>query len=232
VGEWTSELGKIVVHLADSDRFSRSGIQSVLCLSSHVTVGELFDSVEETIQGIDTNAPDVLLVCDTLRTQDLLGDLSRIHRSQPSTPIVFLASSLQAQQIAQVYNSGCSGYISKSSILDSDFASALNLVAAGFTLFARAQDKRPFPVRSTLMQELSVVLGEIDERDRQIVISVASGMRNSEIAAALHVSQGTVKQRLGVLLDLFGVTNRVQLAVVAAEAGLVASVEITEADEI
>lgn len=224
-------MGSILVHLADSDRFSRSGIQSVLSSSSQVLVGDLYNTVGETILGLESNSPDVLLVCDTLKTDDLLGDLSRMQRSGRKTPIVFLANNLQAQQIEQVYNAGCSGYISKSSILDADFASALNLVAAGFTLFARPLGKKPFPVRSTLMQELSEMIGDIDERDRQIVIAVASGMRNSEIASSLHVSQGTVKSRLGVLLDLFGVTNRVQLAVVAAEAGLVASVEVTDAEK-
>lgn len=219
-------MSKLLVHLADSDHFSRSGIQGILEDSKNIEVEATYDSVEETIRGLANSTPGILLISDTLHTEDLLEDLSRINSANPQARAVFLANHLGAQQISRIYNAGCSGYVAKQSILNSDFASALNLIASGYTMFARPTDEQMFPSRSSLVYDLAAFIKEIDVRDKHIIVAVASGKRNSEIAVALHVSLGTVKQRIGRLMELFGVTNRVQLAVVAAEAGLVASVEI------
>ncbi|MGP9487615.1 response regulator transcription factor [Glutamicibacter sp. AOP5-A2-7] len=64
---------------------------------------------------------------------------------------------------------------------------------------------------------------------RQLVRGVASGMTNIQISRSTHISEGSVKLHLARIMDEFGVSNRVQLAVIAAETGLITSADLLTA---
>lgn len=95
------------------------------------------------------------------------------------------------------------------------------MIAGGYSVFARPSDEEIFPPRARLMADRDSILMTLSQRDRQLVSLVAAGSTNSRIARMMHISEGSVKLYLARIMEKLKISNRVQLAVIAAEVGLI-----------
>lgn len=218
-------MSPIRVHLADSDHFSRSGIVSALADSRDIVVEQIADSMSEAISNADLDKPDIIVMESSLTGNCLFGTIREILKRTPMTKVVVLATRYNRDEVAQAYDAGSSGLLSKSSI-SSELPSALRMVAAGYQLYAPPTDGWEYPVRIEKRTENQAIIREFGERDQQLVRLVAAGMTNTQIARAVHISEGSVKLHLTRIMDDLRVTNRVQLAVIATETGLVTSADL------
>ncbi|WP_345470687.1 response regulator transcription factor [Glutamicibacter ectropisis] len=218
-------MSRIRVHLADSDYFSRAGISGVLSTAEDFVLEQVTDSMPEAISGAAELKPDVILLEATTDGHDLYGAIQEISEQSPDTKIVVMAGRYNRNEIALAYEAGSSGLISKSSI-SSELPSALRMLVAGYQLFAPPTDgwdPTSRVARRSIHQE---AFQELGERDRGLVRLVAAGLTNAQISRIAHISEGSVKLHLARVMDELSVSNRVQLAVIAAEAGLVTSADL------
>jgi DNA-binding NarL/FixJ family response regulator len=109
-----------------------------------------------------------------------------------------------------------------------DLADAIRAVAGGDAVIAPGVTRRLLDNFASLLPDLrsseppgSPALDQLTSRERQVLVHVAEGMSNSEIAAALHVSEATVKSHLGRVLAKLSLHDRVQAVIFAYQAGLV-----------
>ena len=122
---------------------------------------------------------------------------------------------------------GASGFLLKD-VRPAELVAALRTVAAGDAVISPRVTRRlleeytrVLPLSASQMQERYPQLSALTEREREVLIAVARGLSNAEIAASLFVSEATVKSHVGRILAKLGLRDRVQVVVLAYEAGLI-----------
>ena len=218
-------MSHIRIHLADSDHFSRAGIAGVLAEAKDMVIEHVSDCMSEAVQAAIDLKPDIVILESSLNGTDLLSSIREITEKTPTTKIVVLATRYRRDEISQAYVAGTSGLISKSSI-SSELPSALRMLAAGYQLFAQPSDGWESTAKIVRRSGQQSVVRKLSERDRSLVRLVAAGLTNSQIARIAHISEGSVKLHLARIMEELDVTNRVQLAVIATESGLVSSADL------
>ncbi|MFJ2619390.1 LuxR C-terminal-related transcriptional regulator [Glutamicibacter sp. NPDC087344] len=215
-------MPEIRVHLADSDHFSRAGIVGALTAQQDIVIEHIASSMSEALANAAQSKPDIFLLETSLSGESLFQSIKQLMAVSPTSKIVVMATRYNREEVAQAYDAGSSGIISKSSI-NTELPSALRMVASGYQLFAPPSDGWEYPVRYEKRTENQSIVRALSDRDRQLVSLVAAGLTNVQISRAIHISEGSVKLYLARIMDDLSVTNRVQLAVIAAESGLVTS---------
>lgn len=213
------------VHLADSDHFSRAGISSALADAQDLVLERAYSSISEAVEGSVEYRPDIVLVEESLRGENLGEAISFITSSSPETKVVVLAVKHDTGSMTRAHAAGSSGYLTKDTI-QLELPAALRMIAEGYSLFAQPSDDEIFPPRSRLLTNHHTVLESLDPRDRKLVALVAAGNTNSRVAKSIHISEGSVKLYLARIMEKLQIANRVQLAVIAAEAGLISFADL------
>lgn len=121
---------------------------------------------------------------------------------------------------------GASGFLLKD-VRPGDLVAAIRTVASGDAVISPRVTRRlleeyahQLPLSGTQQAERYPELSALTEREREVLITVATGLSNGEIAAKLFVSEATVKSHVGKILAKLGLRDRVQLVVLAYETGL------------
>ena len=117
---------------------------------------------------------------------------------------------------------GASGFVLKSRPLD-ELLSGIRVVAAGEALLAPSVTRRlvAYFARQGAPQKRRSELDQLTEREREVLLLVARGLSNAELAQTLHVSLPTAKTHVSRALYKLGARDRAQLVVIAYESGLV-----------
>ncbi|PJJ44763.1 LuxR family two component transcriptional regulator [Glutamicibacter mysorens] len=218
-------MSHIRIHLADSDHFSRAGIAGVLAEASDMVIEHVSDCMSAAVEAASELKPDVVIMESSLNGTDLLSSIREIAEQTPTTKIVVLATRYRRDEITQAYDAGSSALLSKSSI-SSELPSALRMLIAGYQLFAQPEDGWEPTTSIVRRATQQTAVRKLSERDRSLTRLVAAGLTNSQIARIAHISEGSVKLHLARIMEELDVTNRVQLAVIATECGLVTSAEL------
>lgn len=218
-------MSEIRIHLADSDQFSRAGIAGVLAASEDMMIEYLSNSMSEAVHAAAEMKPDIVILESSVNGTDLFCSVREISEVAPTAKIVVLSARYQRDDISKAYDAGCSSLISKSSI-SSELPSALRMIAAGYQLFAQPTDGWEATSKIVRRTGQQTAVRGLSDRDRNLVRLVAVGITNSQIARITHISEGSVKLHLARIMEELDVTNRVQLAVIATESGLVSSADL------
>lgn len=221
-------MREIRVHLADSDHFSRAGIIGAINAEQDIVIEQTAGSMAEALENASQKKPHIVLLETSLSGESLFRSIRKLVSAAPESKVVVLAPRYSRNEVSQAYDAGSSGIISKSSI-STELPSALRMVAAGYQLFAPPSDGWDFRLRSEKNFEDQAIIQKLGTRDRRLVTLVAGGLTNSHIARSMHLSEGSVKLHLARIMDVLSVSNRVQLAVIAAETGLVTSADLKTA---
>ncbi|MGO1183326.1 MAG: response regulator transcription factor [Micrococcaceae bacterium] len=212
------------VHLIDNDRFSRLSITAMLEQEPDIFLDEAHDSVHEALSPVIMARPDILLF-DASAYEDRVSEaMKQLRREAPSVKVIVIANHAASEIMSWAYGVGVAGFVSKRTI-DQHLSSALRMVAIDYTLFAQPVDVESFPPRRDSQWELSEAFKRLRPIDFEVVRLVALGHTNGEIARRIHMSEGTVKFCLARAMNQLGLSNRVQVAVAATEAGFVSSAE-------
>lgn len=206
------------VLIVDDQELLRAGFRMILERGGHEVVGEAADGLAAVDQAL-TVMPDVVLMDVRMPRLDGIEATRRIVARAPSVRVLALTTFDLDEYVYDAVRAGASGFLLKD-LAPADLVRAVELVAGGEAMLA-PQLTRRLLVRFAATPTPSTVLPRVTERESEVLKLIARGLSNTEIAGELFLSEATVKTYVSRLLAKLDLRDRVQLAVLAYESGLV-----------
>jgi DNA-binding NarL/FixJ family response regulator len=213
----------IKVVVADDQELVRAGFCVILDTADGITVvGEAATGAEAVAQA-ERLRPDVVLMDVRMPEMDGLEATRRITATTPAPKVVMLTTFDLDDYVYAALRAGASGFLLKDSPR-ADLIAAVRAAAGGDALLAPSVTRRlieAFARRPAETSPSPTQLASVTARERDVLMLMARGRTNAEIAAALVVSEATVKTHVGSLLAKLGLRDRVQAVILAYETGLI-----------
>jgi DNA-binding NarL/FixJ family response regulator len=218
----------IKVLVVDDQELVRAGFCVILDSADGITVaGEAGDGAAALAQAAALR-PDVVLMDVRMPGMDGLEATRQLTAAgsadQAAPPKVVMLTTFDLDDyVYEALRAGASGFLLKDSPR-ADLIAAVRAAAAGDALLAPSVTRRLIEAFARRPAELAPApsrLAALTARERDVLLLLARGRTNAEIAAALFVSEATVKTHVGNLLAKLGLRDRVQAVILAYEAGIV-----------
>ncbi len=210
----------IRVVLAEDHTLVRDGIRALLALVPDIELaGEAGDG-EEAVRVVESVRPDVLLLDMRMPRGDGRTVVRELARRGILPPTLVLTTFDDEDAALDVIAAGARGFLLKDVKLER-LVEAVRTVAAGGTMFRPGLSER---AQSAIAERGTGAVGEdgaITSREREVLRLLAAGYSNREIARALFVAEGTVKNHVSNILAKLGVRDRTRAVLKAVERGYV-----------
>lgn len=207
----------VKVMIVDDHAIVREGLTMLLNEEAEVeVVGEARDGVD-ALTMVAHLQPDVVLMDLVMPEMDGIAATKEIRQKYPDCQVLVLTSFAEDQRVPDAIQAGAVGYLLKD-VLKADLLRAIHAAARGEpTLHPEAQRQ--------LMQQVVApaspnLLDSLTDREMDVLRLIAQGNSNKEIAAALHLTEGTVKGYVSTILSKLQVADRTQAALYAVKHGV------------
>ncbi len=213
----------IRVVLADDQAVVRGGLRMILESEPDIEVsGEAGDGRHalDLVRELD---PDIVLMDIRMPTLDGIAATRRLVSSGSSTRVLVLTTYGLDENVYDALKAGAAGFLVKTDS-PAQLVHAVRVVASGEALLAPDVTRRLIDRFVTGLRPNTPTPAELEAlspREREVLGLVAGGMSNAEIAAALFVSEGTVKTHVARILSKLNLRDRVQVVVYAYERGII-----------
>ena len=211
----------IRVLVVDDQELVRAGFSLILQKAGMEVVGEACDGVEALAMARETR-PDVVLMDVRMPRLDGIEATRRLVASAPEVRVLALTTFDLDEYVYAAVQAGASGFLLKD-VSPDDLAHAVRVVARGDAMLAPSLTRRLLDrfVSGPLPGALPSAMESLTEREVAVARLVARGLPNASIGTELFLSEATVKTYVSRLLTKLNLRDRVQLAVLAYESGLV-----------
>ena len=208
------EGSQIRVFLLDDHEVVRRGVRELLEAEADIAVVGEADTAETAIARIPAARPDVALLDVRLPDGDGIDVCREIRSRDPDVACIMLTSFSDDEALFQAILAGASGYLLKQ-IRGTDIVDAVRRVAAGQSLLDPAVTNRVLERLRHPPEEVER-LARLTPQERRILMLIADGLTNRQIANEVHLAEKTVKNYVSNLLAKLGMERRTQAAVFAA----------------
>jgi len=213
----------IRVLLVDDQPLARAGLRRILEPQEDITVvGECEDG-DQVIDAVDRWRPDVVVMDVRMRRVDGAEATRRLRQQAGSPPVLVLTTFDDDDTVATALGAGAAGFILKDAPGE-DIVRATTTVAEGGAWLDPQVVGRVLDAYRRVagrQQRDRAMLDQLTERERDVLRHVGRGATNAEVAAALYVSEATVKTHLGNILTKLDLRDRPAAIVFAHNHGLV-----------
>jgi len=212
----------IRVMLTDDQALVRTGFRMILENAADMAVvGEAGDG-EQAVRLAREVEPDIVLMDVRMPEVDGVEATRRIVALGLHTRVLVLTTFDLDEYVYAALRAGASGFLLKDTLAP-DLLSAIRAVARGDAIVAPSVTRRLLEryVGTGSPAAVDPGLGQLTEREREVLGLIARGLSNAEIAGRLYLSEGTVKTHVSRILAKLGLRDRVQAVVLAYESGLV-----------
>ena len=226
----------ISVLLADDQPLLRRGFRMIIEAEADLAVTAEAGNGDEAADLARWDPPDVVLMDIRMPGTDGIEATRRIVAANSDVRVLVLTTFDLDEYAFGALRAGASGFLLKD-VHPAELVAAIRTVASGNGVVSPRVTRR-------LLEEYAKVpvpspgqradryprLSSLTEREGEVLTAVARGLSNAEIAAALHVSEATVKSHVGRILAKLGLRDRVQIVVLAYEAGIARPGSLTPPD--
>ncbi|MBQ0827291.1 response regulator transcription factor [Streptomyces sp. SCSIO 75703] len=215
----------IRVMLVDDQVLLRTGFRMVLAAQPDMEVVAEAGDGAEALQVLRSTAVDVVLMDVRMPRLDGVEATGRIC-ADPDAPKVLILTTFDLDEYAfSALKAGASGFMLKD-VPPGELLAAIRAVHSGDAVVAPSTTRRLLDRFAPMLPAAGgrprpAELDRLTEREREVMVLVAQGLSNGEIAARLVLSEATVKTHVGRILTKLGLRDRVQVVVLAYETGLV-----------
>jgi DNA-binding NarL/FixJ family response regulator len=211
----------IRVLVVDDDNLMRAGLTMIIEQTSDVSVvGEAEDG-RQAVLAARRELPDVVLMDVRMPVVDGI-EATREIVSLLNPPRVLILTTFELDEyVFNALDAGASGFLLKRTPPE-QLIEGIRTVAAGDALLSPSVTRRLIAefARRPVERELSPGLAELTEREREVLVAMARGLSNAELAEELYISENTVKTHVSRVLTKLGARDRVNAVVMAYQGGL------------
>ncbi|MEV0121233.1 response regulator transcription factor [Streptomyces sp. NPDC050703] len=219
------------VLIVDDEWMVRSMLSTIMASAPDIeVVGEAADG-NTAVSMAATLEPDVVLMDIRMPRSDGLTATERLTRSPRPPRVVVLTTFDLDEYVQTALRHGAVGFLLKDATAD-EMIAAVRSAARGDAMLSpkitrrlirrfTEDDDGPSAERQRRRSAARSSLQALTEKEREVLIALSGGLSNTDIAAALHMSEATAKTHISRILSKLSLTNRVQAAILAHHAGLV-----------
>ena len=216
----TSPETPIRVLIVEDDPMMQLGLeQSLSSAPGIIVIGQAEDgytAVEEALK----LKPDVIVMDIGLPRQDGIAATQQIKASLPNVHVVMLTSHTTETEVIGALSSGADAYCVKGTSVDR-LLTAIQAAQEGASYLDPQVARQVMEHLKPIASAEPNIVGQLSQRELEVLKLMVEGQSNPEIAAALYLSPNTVKTHVRGIMNKLAVDDRVQAAVVALRAGLV-----------
>jgi len=214
----------IRIVLVDDQELVRTGFRMVLDAQPDMTVvGEAADGLA-AVEFARAHSADVMVMDARMPRMDGVAATRQIRQAGDRPRVLMLTTFDLDEYAFAALKAGASGFLLKD-VPPEELLFAIRAVHSGDAVVAPSTTRRLLdrfaPMLPAGDSQAASELEELTERERQVLVLVAQGLSNAELAQRLFVSEATVKTHVGRILAKLGLRDRVQAVVYAYENGLV-----------
>ena len=220
MGEDPIFMSKQRILLVDDHEVVRLGLKALLDRHPNFEVVGEAGSAREAIDKVAELQPGVVVMDIRLPGTSGIEACEEIVQRFPETRVLMLTSYAEDEMLFSAIRAGASGYILKQ-IGGEELVRALEAVGRGEALLDPAVTQRVFQeVRKAVKEEEASAVAHLSQQEKHVLLLVSEGKTNREIAKALFLGEGTVRNYVSSILSKLGVNNRAEAAAYAVEHNL------------
>jgi DNA-binding NarL/FixJ family response regulator len=212
--------------LVDDEALVRAGLRTILESASDLSVVAEAADGDEAVEAVRAHRPDVVLMDVRMPRVDGLEAVRRAA-ALPRRPRIMMLTTFDLDAyVFDALDSGADGFLLKDTP-PRELIQAVRSVAAGHAMLSPTVTRRvvdQFTARggAGTRARARKLLAELTPREHDVLVELARGHSNARIGQILFLSEATVKSHVSRVIAKLGVANRVQVATVARDAGLLA----------
>lgn len=216
----------IKVLIVDDQELIRQSLKVVLNVSPGIEVVDTADSGSKALKSVAAHKPDVVLMDIRMPGMDGVEATRLIKERCPNIKVIVLTTFDDDEYVFGALQNGASGYLLKGSNV-SELADAIKIAYSGGAMINPNIASKMISQFSHMAKGAMQVqvdeqaTADITKSEWQIIRTVGQGMSNKEIAAELHLSEGTVRNSISSVLLKLNLRDRTQLAIWAVQTGAV-----------
>ena len=214
------------VLLVDDEALVRAGLRMILEAAGDIdVVGEAADGAD-AVEAVRRARPDVVLMDIRMPRLDGLAALQALRALDDPPPVVILTTFDLDDYVFRALQAGAAGFLLKDTP-PLELVNAVRVVASGDSMLSPSVTRRLIAHfaddgRARRQEAARGRLSVLTDREAEVLAAVGRGLANADIGAELYMSEATVKAHVSRLLVKLDQANRVQLAILAHDAGLTA----------
>ncbi|KPL83127.1 LuxR family transcriptional regulator [Thermanaerothrix daxensis] len=213
-------MAKQRILLVDDHEVVRLGLRALLEHHPQFEVVGEAGTAKEALEQVAQHRPDVVLMDIRLPGASGIEACEEITQKYPETKVIMLTSYAEDEMLFSAIRAGASGYVLKQ-IGREDLIRAIEAVGRGEALLDPAVTQRVFQeVRRAVREEEASAFANLSQQEKHVLLLVSEGKTNREIAKALYLGEGTVRNYVSSILSKLGVSNRAEAAAYAVEHNL------------
>ena len=206
--------------ICDDQAIVRDGIEMLLKLERDIFVVAKAQDGAEAIELAAKHKPDLILMDLKMPGMNGIEATRTIHAQFPEIKILVLTTYDDDEWVMDALRAGAIGYLLKDTPREKVIEAVRGTVAGKAFIDPNVAAKVIQRVANPQTQTSTTLTEKLTEREVDVLKLIARGMNNADIAQTLHLSEGTVRNYVSVILDKLNLTDRTQAAVVALQHGL------------
>jgi DNA-binding NarL/FixJ family response regulator len=211
----------IKVIICDDQEVVCQGLKAILGTAGNLKVIGIANNGQEALDLITEKTPDVILMDLKMPVMNGIQATKAVKVLSPEVKVLVLTTYDADAWLFDAIRNGADGYLLKDTSRE-NLIQAIEEIAVGETPVDAKVAGKLFDELSSRALPADTTLGEnLTEREREVLKHIAQGMSNAEIAQALFLSEGTVRNYVSSILEKLGVEDRTKAAVMALRFGLV-----------
>jgi len=213
-------VAKQRILLVDDHEIVRLGLKALLERHPTFEVVAEAGTAREAVESVEAFNPDIVVMDIRLPGGSGIEACEEISERFPNSKVIMLTSYAEDEMLFSAIRAGAAGYVLKQ-IGGEDLVRAIEAVGRGEALLDPAVTQRIFQeVRKAAKEEEASAFSTLTQQEKHVLLLVSEGRTNREIAKALFLGEGTVRNYVSSILSKLGVSNRAEAAAFAVEHNL------------